>query len=145
MRALASPIEYLPETRPMPPADRYVPGVCNIGAHEIRRRRVFGVLGLTVAGILAVALVASAAPWFLRLAILLPLWGGLIAWLQARRRFCVAFARLGVRNLGPDDASREAVEDEAARTADRAAASRLIRDAFLLALPPAVLLALLPL
>jgi hypothetical protein len=140
-----SPIGYLPESETMADGTRYIPGACNIGPYEIRRRRLFGVLGLTVAGILAVALVASAAPWFLRLAILLPLWGGLISWLQARRRFCVGYARLGIRNLGPDDSGRESVEDADARTADRAAASRLIREAFLLALPPAVLLAILPL
>lgn len=126
-------------------AAAYRAGACNIGPYEIRRRWASGLLGITAAVALAAALVAIDAPPVLRLAVVVPLWGGLIGILQARRRFCVGFALAGIANLGVDAAGRHAVADAAAVAADRAAAGRLVRDALLVALPLAVLFALLPL
>jgi hypothetical protein len=89
-------------------------------------------------------LVASGAPAWTRLALLLPLWGAGIAWLQARRRFCVAFAMAGLSNFGDGEASRQAVVDPAQRELDRRATVILVRDALLLAILPTVIAALLP-
>ena len=75
-----------------PPDDRYVPGVCNIGAWEIRRRRRFAYLGFAAAVILFVVLVAIGAPAWTRLFVFLPVASGMVSWLQARRRFCAGFA-----------------------------------------------------
>jgi hypothetical protein len=123
----------------------YQPGACNIGPHEIRRRRVTGLLGMGAAVALGIALVATDASSVLRLAVFFPLAGGLVGWLQARRRFCVAYAYAGVANLGDDDTSRISVAGEETRRADRAASRRLIRDAALIAAPIAAAFALLPL
>ncbi|HEX8939639.1 MAG TPA: hypothetical protein VF763_05710 [Candidatus Limnocylindrales bacterium] len=121
----------------------YVPGACNIGPVEIARRRRSGIAGLAVAGVAASALLASGAPRPARLLVALPLAGGLVGLLQARERFCVAFAARGVFDLGePGGLAR--VEDPAARAADRARGLRLVARAAAGGAVGAALLWLLP-
>jgi hypothetical protein len=144
--------ETLPQPiRPIAPAlepdagDGYVPGVCNIGPWEVRRRRAFAVVGFVAAAVLLAGLVASgAAPWT-RLLILFPLWGGTFSWLQARRRFCAAYAMARVSNFGDGDATRQAVVDAEAHRADVAAVVRMTRDSFLIAVVPTLVVVVLPL
>jgi hypothetical protein len=122
----------------------YVPGVCNIGPWEIRRRRAFGVVGFAVALVLFVALVAAGAPPIARVLVLLPAWGGAFSWLQARRRFCAGFAMAGISNFADGDTGRRAVDDPAAHRADIATTLRMTRDSFLIALPVTIVAVLLP-
>lgn len=134
---------------PLAPADAgapegYVPGVCNIGAWEIRRRRAFGIVGIAAAIVLFAVLVAVGAPAWARLLVFLPLVGGVFSWLQARRRFCAGFAVAGVFNFANGDEGRQTVRDDDARRADMAAVRRMTRDAVLIALPIALVAALLP-
>ena len=124
--------------------DRNVPGVCNIGAWEIRRRRRFAYIGFAAAAILFAILVAIGAPAWTRLFVFLPLAGGLVSWLQARRRFCAGFAVARVSNFADGDEGRRRVEDEAAHRADIAAVRRMVRDAVLIAIPITILAVLLP-
>ena len=123
---------------------QYVPGVCNIGAWEIRRRRRFAYLGFAATAILFVLLVAIGAPAWTRLILVLPLAGGVFSWLQARRRFCAGFAVARVSNFEDGDEGRRRVDDEDAHRADMAAVRRMTRDAFLIAVPVAIIAALLP-
>jgi hypothetical protein len=127
-----------------PAEGEYVPGVCNIGAWEIRRRRRFGYLGFALAIVLFLALVAIGAPPWTRLLVFFPLAGGMVSWLQARRRFCAGFAVARISNFTDGDAGRRRVEDDAAHRADIAAVRRMVRDAILVALPIAIIAALLP-
>lgn len=131
----------------VPPVDgdRYVAGACNIGTSEIRRRRAFAIVGFAVAAVMLVALVAAGAAPAARLVLFLPLWGGFFSWLQARRRFCAAYAIGGLSNFGDDHSTQEAITDTAAHREDLRAAIRIARDSSLLALVPTILLALLPL
>jgi hypothetical protein len=143
-RALATPTAPL---HPAPvPTDGagYVPGVCNIGPWEIRRRRAFGVVGLAAAVVLYAALVAAGVPALARAIVLLPAWGGVFSWLQARRHFCAGFAWAGIANFGDGEASRRSITDPAARRADLAAVGRMARDSFLVALALAAVAVLLP-
>ena len=98
----------------------YVPGACNIGPEEIARRQRVAVVGLIATIALAVALVASGAgvgsPT--RLLIALPLTGAAIGWIQARRRFCMAYGLAGTFNLGAIG-NMERVSNAAALAADR--------------------------
>ncbi len=126
------------------PEDGYVPGVCNIGPWEIRRRRAFAMAGFVVAAILLLALVMSGAPGELRLLVLLPAWGGMFSWLQARRRFCAGFAIAGISNFADGEAGRHAVTDPAARRADLEATLRLTRDSLAFAIVVTILAVLLP-
>jgi hypothetical protein len=127
-----------------PSADSYVPGVCNIGAMEIRRRRAFAVLGIALAIGGFAALVALGAPPWMRLVLVLPLTGGIFSWLQARRRFCAAFAVRGLANFGDDADRQSGVQDADARRADLAAVRRMTRDALVIAVPVTIVLLLLP-
>lgn len=99
----------------------YQAGACNIGPAEIARRRRAGLAGVATAVVIAVALIAIGAPWWMRLAMFPPLAGGLVSLEQARRRFCVGFAMAGIRNFGPLG-SAEKVAVAAERAADRRAA-----------------------
>ena len=126
------------------PGDDYVPGVCNIGPWEIRRRRASAIGAFVVAAALLAVLVATGAPAWVRLALIAPLWGGAISWLQARRHFCVAYALGGMANFGDGEATRRPVVDPAQHAADRRATAHLLRDAFLIAIVPTVLAVLLP-
>ncbi len=126
------------------PADGYVPGACNIGPWEIRRRRVSAIVAFVVAAALFAALLAVGAPAWIRLALIAPLWGGMISWLQARRHFCVAFAMGGLANFGDGEASRRQVVDPVGRALDRRATALLLRDAFLVALLPTIVAVILP-
>jgi hypothetical protein len=126
------------------PGHEYAAGACNIGPWEIRRRRAFAVAAFVAAAALLAVLVAAGAPQWARLLVFLPLWGGFFSWLQARRRFCAAYALQGTSNFGESQAEMQAVSDAAARKADLAAVRRMTRDSLLLALPVTVLLVLLP-
>ncbi len=123
----------------------YVPGVCNIGPWETRRRLAFGVAGLVAAAVLLAALVAVHAPAAARALVLLPVWGGTFSVLQARRHFCGAYAMRRISNFGDTLDAVRRVEDEAAHRADVAAVARMTRDSLAVAVLAAVVAVLLPL
>jgi hypothetical protein len=127
-----------------PVGDAYVPGVCNIGPWEIRRRWVGGILGLVIGAALLAALVAVHAPVAARALVLLPVWGGMFSVLQARRRFCGAYAMRRISNFGDTFDTIRQVQDEAAHRADMAKVARMLRDSFLVALAVTVIAVLLP-
>lgn len=124
-------------------ADAYRAGACNIGPAEIARRRRAGLTGLAAAVGLAALLLVIDAPAWTRLAVALPLAGGLISLEQVRTRFCVGFAFAGLRNFGALG-DEERVVDPAERAADRRAAIRLMVPPALLGFAIAVAFALLP-
>jgi len=98
----------------------YAPGACNIGPDEIARRRKAAAAGLVASVVLAVVLVAlgSSQGGTERLLVALPLTGAAIGWIQARRRFCMAYGLAGTFNLGKiGEMSR--VSDQVALAADR--------------------------
>lgn len=127
------------------PDAAYVPGACNIGPWEIRKRWTTGVLGVGAAVLLLVALAVSGAPAVARLVVLFPAWGGVFSMLQARRRFCGAYALRGVTNFGDTYATVRNVTDEAAHRADITGLFRLTRDSFVVGLAFAIVATLLPL
>ena len=59
-------------------AEGYRPGACNIGAEEIASRRRGGLLGVGIALVIGLVLVAIGAPSWARLLVFVPLAGGLI-------------------------------------------------------------------
>ncbi len=126
------------------PGDRYRAGACNIGPWEIRRRRLSAIAAMGAAIALLALLVSAGAPAWMRLLVLLPAWGGAVSWLQARRRFCVAFGMAGISNFADGDSGRTQVVDGEQREADRRTAFALLRDGFLLAIVPVLVLVLLP-
>jgi hypothetical protein len=135
----------LPATPIAPvPDDGYRAGACNIGPYEIRRRRTSAIVAIGAAIALLALLIATGAPAWTRVLVLLPAWGGAISWLQARRRFCVAFGIAGLTNFGDNDQGRIQIVDPAQRESDRRAAAAMIRDGFLIAIIPVLIAVLLP-
>jgi hypothetical protein len=131
------PIQFQPE------GSDYRPGACNIGPAEIRRRRNTGIAAAVATVILAVALVAIGAPTWARLLVFFPAAGAAVGFIQARSRFCVAYALQGIRNFGPlGDA--EKVTAAADHGADLRAAARLIAGSVTVGAVVAIVFALLP-
>lgn len=124
--------------------DGYRAGACNIGPAEIGRRRAAGVVGVVATFALGLGLLAVGAPAPTRLLVALPATGAAFGFLQARARFCVAFAIAGLRNFGPlGSASR--VDDPTAHRADLVAAARLVAAAMAIGLAVGVVFTFLPL
>ena len=127
-----------------PAPGEYRPGACNIGPREIAKRRAFGLVGLAVAFVLGVVLVAIDAPPLARAIVVLPLWGAIVSLEQARRKFCAGFARAGIRSVMGSDAT-ESVGDPADLAADRAAARTMVAYCGAIALACTAIFVVLPL
>lgn len=121
----------------------YAPGACNIGPDEIARRRRVALVGLVLAIAMAVALLAVGAAGPVRLIVALPLTSAAIGWIQARRRFCMAYGLAGTFNLGAiGEMSR--VSDRAALAADRRTSLIIAAQGIAVGLAGALLFLLLP-
>lgn len=123
--------------------DTYVPGVCNIGPEEIRRRRASGIAGTAAAVAVLGATVATRVPRPVRAVVAVPAAIGASGFLQAAAHFCSGFGMRGVVNFGPVGDTLSVGDDEARRE-DRARALAILRSssvigvaaaAFALALP----------
>jgi hypothetical protein len=71
--------------------NHYVPGVCNIGHNEIRRRKIVGWSGLllTIISIFLLWWLDSGRVW--RLVVFIPTVIGAMGFIQAYGKFCVYF------------------------------------------------------
>ena len=106
----------------------YIPGACNIGKGEIRRRQVVALIGLALSISTLVTFISTDAPRGARLAIFIPLAVASIGWVQSRRKFCLAYGFMGTFNFGKlGQLSR--VADTASRAADRKTALSILFQA----------------
>lgn len=80
----------------------------NIGPRERRKRRLLGVVALTVGVGLAFVLVIFQAPRWSRAIIFFPIWMAGLGLLQSRERVCIALAASGKCNL---DVGEESLTD----------------------------------
>jgi hypothetical protein len=97
----------------------YIPGVCNIGPAEIRRRRQSGWIGVGTT-ILAWVLFAAfrvPSPW--RLLLFFPAMVGASGFLQAALHFCAGFGSRGVFNFGSVVGTTQTVEQAEFRRKDQ--------------------------
>ena len=116
----------------------YIPGVCNIGASEIRARRASGWGGLTATLILALVLFAfNVAPAW-RLLVFFPATFAASGFLQAAQGFCLGFGFKAAFNFG-ERGSLETVENEEYRLLDRRKARSLLLGSMGLGLAAAAL------
>ena len=112
-------------------SDTYIPGTCNLGKAEVRRRQFVAFLGL------ALSLFSAFGLWqgstLTRATVFLPLFVFAVGYVQSRRKFCMAYGFAGAFNLGRlGELSR--VQDPADRAADRKTALSILGQAALLAL-----------
>ena len=104
----------------------YIPGVCNIGQAEIRKRWVIGRNALIVCLVLwgAFIVFTVAPPW--RLVLFFPATVAAIGFLQSAWHFCAKFGLGGVFNFGPDIGKTDSVEQAEYRRQDRRTALTII-------------------
>lgn len=123
--------------------DRYESGVCNIGPDEIAHRLTLAHTGLLITlGFLALLIISHVA-LLARFSVALPAWGTAVAYLQAWRRFCVAFGALGVFNFGALGSTTR-VEDPRQRARDRRRALEIVLLGLLAGIVAGALAVLLP-
>ncbi len=96
----------------------YIPGTCNLGKAEIRRRQFVALLGLILTISSFTGLIAAEATQSARFTLFVPLLVFSIGFVQSRKRFCLAYGLMGTFNLGKlGDLTR--VQSPEDRKADR--------------------------
>jgi hypothetical protein len=131
------------EAGPLTPEGDYRPGVCNIGADEIARRRRVGHVGVAASLGLLAALMRMDAPRAARLLVAVPATLAASGYIQARMRFCAGFGFAGVFNF-EQVGGTEQVMDQQAREQDRDRARQIGLASLAVGLVSAFLAALLP-
>jgi hypothetical protein len=102
----------------------------NIGPRERRKRRLMGVVALTVGVGLAFVLVIFQAPRWSRAVVFFPIWIAGLGLIQSREKTCIALAASGKRNM---DDGEESLEDETLIEQLRDKARRINRRALITA------------
>jgi hypothetical protein len=122
----------------------YIPGSCNLGKSEIRRRQFVALLGLFLTGSTLAGLIGTNSPASARWGLFVPLMVFSVGFIQSRKKFCLAYGLMGTFNLGKlGDISR--VQSPEDRKADRKTALTILAQSALLALVSTVTLVALPL
>jgi hypothetical protein len=122
---------------------QYIPGSCNIGTGEVRRRQAVAIIGSIISISSFVTLLMADAPRNARFGIFIPLMIASVGWIQSRSKFCLAYGFAGTFNMGKlGDISR--VADAANKAADRKTAISILLKSTALAAALTLLVALLP-
>jgi hypothetical protein len=125
-------------------SQEYIPGSCNIGKGEIRRRQVVALAGAAISVTSLVGLMSTDAARSARFSLFIPLFVFAIGFVQSRKRFCLAYGFAGTFNFGSlGQISR--VADPAAKKADRRTALTILAQSTLLALGLTLVTLVLPL
>ena len=125
------------------PDYEYIPGSCNIGKGEIRRRQSVALVGLISSFFMLLAFSVTATPIQIRLLIFLPLLVASVGFVQSRSKFCLAYGFAGTFNIGKlGDIKRVASKED--RKADRVTALKILGKSFLLATVATAVVLVLP-
>jgi hypothetical protein len=125
-------------------ADTYIPGNCNIGKGEVRRRQVVALIGAVLSAFTLAGLISTSAAPGARLGILIPLLVASIGWIQSRKKFCLAYGFMGTFNFGKLGQLSK-VSDKSAQAADRKTALSILAQSLSLAAILTLIVYLLPL
>ncbi len=111
---------------------QYIPGSCNIGKGEIKRRQLVALVGLFLSISTLATLISMQASATARLGIFFPLMVASVGFIQSRSKFCLAYGFAGTFNIGKlGDISRVASPED--RAADRKTALIILGKSILLA------------
>jgi len=111
---------------------QYIPGSCNIGKGEIKRRQFVALVGLFLSIFALLTLISIDAPTGSRIGIFFPLMMASVGYIQSRSKFCLAYGFAGTFNVGKmGQISRVASPED--RAADRKTALTILGKSFLLA------------
>jgi hypothetical protein len=114
------------------PDFEYIPGSCNIGKGEIRRRQLVALVGLVSSFLMVLFFSVTDAPVEIRLGIFFPLLVASVGFVQSRSKFCLAYGFAGTFNIGKlGDIKRVASKED--RKADRVTALKILGKSLLLA------------
>ena len=114
------------------PDIEYIPGTCNIGKGEIRRRQLVAIVGLFFSITALIGFIAAGAPVGVRLGIFLPLMVASVGFVQSRSKFCLAYGFAGTFNVGKmGDIKRVTSKED--RAAARKTALAILGKSFALA------------
>ena len=122
----------------------YIAGTCNIGPDEIKRRKTFAVAGFVLFLVSLVGAFSSHATHYTRLGTFIPAMLFATGFVQARKKFCLAFGLAGTFNFSKvGQINKVLTPDE--RKADRRTALSILFQAFLLAAAMTAIVELIPL
>jgi len=119
--------------------EEYIPGTCNIGKEEIKKRRNSAIFSAVLSVILIVLLEFSSVNKFWCLVLFFPLTSAGIGFQQWYFKFCLNFAMKGIFNFNKPGESI-AVQDDEMRKLDRDKAMGMIRTGIAFGLVLTVLL-----
>jgi len=106
----------------------YIPGSCNIGIREVRRRQLVGGIGLFLTISTILGLYRKHGTYLARLGVFLPAVVMSMGYLQGRKKFCLAFGLSGLFNFGKLGSPKRVIS-EVDRKIDREAAIKLMLQA----------------
>ena len=78
----------------------YIPGSCNIGNGEVRRRQAVAIFGLFLTSFSVITILATDQSRNSRLSIFVPALIFAIGYVQSRKKFCLAYGLAGTFNFG---------------------------------------------
>lgn len=114
-------------------SQEYIPGTCNIGKGEIRRRQIVALAGAVISLTTLIGLISTDSARSARFSLFFPLFVFAIGFVQSRKKFCLAYGFLGTFNFGGlGQISR--VADPIAKKADRQTALVILFQSASLAL-----------
>ena len=116
----------------------YIPGTCNIGKGEIRRRQLVAIFGLFLTTFSAATIIATDQSKNSRLSIFLPALIFSIGFVQSRRKFCLAYGLAGTFNFGKLGQISKVQSNEDRKSDRKTAVSILLQPAALAAFITAV-------
>jgi hypothetical protein len=116
----------------------YIPGTCNIGKGEVRRRQLVAIFGLFLTTFSAATIIATDQSKNSRLSIFLPALIFSIGFVQSRRKFCLAYGLAGTFNFGKLGQISKVQSNEDRKSDRKTAVSILFQSAALAAFITAV-------
>jgi len=125
-------------------SQEYIPGVCNIGPAERRRRRMGGIAGAVATVALLALLLIIDAPYLWRLILVIPAAGAATGFLQDAMHFCAGFGMKGIFNVVNSAGVVDNVELEEFRQKDRNKAIQISLYSLAIGLTVAALALLIP-
>jgi hypothetical protein len=116
----------------------YIPGTCNIGKGEIRRRQLVAIFGLFLTTFSAATIIATDQSKNSRLSIFLPALIFSIGFVQSKKKFCLAYGLAGTFNFGKLGQISKVQSNEDRKSDRKTAVSILFQSAALAAFITAV-------